>query len=121
MKNKKLLAIAGIATVMTLSSCSKEPEEVPVLKDFFNTDYASVVAMIDAIEVADLTTEKAIEDAFIAYSELEDSVKSEVTNIDKLQEYRSEVTKLYDVKDRRGDRIDHSKFLIGTYCVNPYI
>ncbi len=121
MKIKKLLAIAGIATVMTLSSCSKEPEEVPVLKDFFNTDYASVVAMIDAIEVADLTTEKAIEDAFIAYSELEDSVKSEVTNIDKLQEYRSEVTKLYDVKDRRGDRIDHSKFLIGTYCVNPYI
>lgn len=117
MNMKKMILITGAALSLTLSSCSSESvlENIP----FFNTDSASVVSMIDAITVADLTTEQAVEDAYVAYSALDDSVKSEVSNIDKLLGYRKEITKLYDVKDRLGDRIDHSEFLIGTYCVNP--
>lgn len=77
-----------------------------------------VVDMIDAISSVDFETEASIESAYIAYCALSESEKAEVSNYDKLATYRDETAKLYDVKDRSGDRIDYSKLLIGVYCVN---
>ncbi len=84
---------------------------------FKNTDYQSVITMIDSISEASLETEAAIEAAYVKYFALEDDVKAQVINFDKLLTLRDEVADLYETK-RTGDRIDRSKILIGSYNVN---
>ena len=116
MNIRKMILTLSAALTLSLASCNGEPAPEPIT--FLNLDSASVISMIDAIEVADLTTEASVDDAYVAYCELDDSVKNEVTNIDKLLGFREDIAKLYDVKERLGSRIDHSKLLIGTYNVN---
>ena len=121
MKLKTKLAAFALAVTCSFGGCAHAATEVPKLLPFLNTDSAAVVAMIDSIQVADLTTEKQIEEAFIAYCDLEDSAKAEVTNYEKLHEMRNTIAKLYnpDAENKQGGTlIDRSQFLIGTYCVN---
>ncbi len=121
MKLKSKLTALALATSLSFGSCAVAAPKTPELLPFFNTDSASVIAMIDSIEVADLTTEKQIEEAFLAYCDLEDSAKAEVTNYDKLHELRNQMAKIYnpDAESKQGGTlIDRSQILIGTYCVN---
>ncbi|MBE6892336.1 MAG: hypothetical protein E7481_10065 [Ruminococcaceae bacterium] len=113
---KKVFIATALTVPMALSSCGNPATQNEAeLTPFISTDYNAVIEMIDKISVADLTTEKFAEDAYIAYCTLDDSVKDKVSNIDKLQEYRNEITKLYHTEEKRGDRIDRSKLLISTY------
>lgn len=121
MKLKTKLAAFALAVTCSFGVCAHAATEVPKLLPFLNTDSAAVVAMIDSITVADLTTEKQIEEAFIAYCDLEDSAKAEVTNYEKLDEMRKAIAKLYnpDAENKQGGTlIDRSQLLIGAYCVN---
>ncbi len=121
MKLKTKLAAFALAVTCSFGGCAHAATEVPKLLPFLNTDSAAVVAMIDSIQVADLTTEKQIEEAFLAYCDLEDSAKAEVTNYDKLQDFRNQIATLYnpDAESKQGGTIiDRSQILIGVYCVN---
>lgn len=112
---KKLGMISALTTSMLITACgTAEPASVEEPIPFIETNYTAVIEMIDGITVADLTTERIVEDAYIAYCNLDDSVKDKVTNLDKLQEYRNAITKLYHTETKRGDRINRSKLLIST-------
>ncbi|MBE6892031.1 MAG: hypothetical protein E7481_08430 [Ruminococcaceae bacterium] len=121
MKLKTKLAAFALAVTCSFGVCAHAATEVPKLLPFLNTDSAAVVAMIDSITIADLTTERQIEEAFIAYCDLEDSAKAKVTNYEKLDEMRKAIAKLYnpDAENKQGGKlIDRSQFLIGVYNVN---
>ena len=114
---KKIVSSALLSSVLFTTACGSTGE-VPTLMNFKNTDASAVVAMIDAIPEATLETESAIEAAYAAYSALEDGTQSQVTNIEKLKILRDEVADLYEDTTKRGSRVDRSKILIGTYCLN---
>lgn len=118
MKIKTKIASLALAATLSFGVCAQAAAEAPKLLPFLYTDSAEVIAMIDSIEVADLTTEKQIEEAFLAYCDLEDSAKAEVTNYEKLQELRNEMAKIYnpDAESKQGGTlIDRSQILIGAY------
>lgn len=118
---KKKLAALTIAATLSFGICAHAASEGPKLLPFLYTDSDEVIAMIDSIEKADLTTEKQIEEAFLSYCELEDSAKAKVTNYEKLHEFRNQIAKLYnpDAESKQGGTlIDRSQILIGVYCVN---
>ena len=113
---KKICIASALTVPMALSSCgSSAPQNVAEQPSFISTDYNAVIEMIDSLSTADLTTEKLAEEAYVAYCALDYSVKDKVSNLDKLQEYRKEITKLYHTEEKRGDRIDRSDLLISTY------
>ena len=117
---KILLAILGTA-LTGLTACSTGEIEMTMMT--FNTtqdDVQKIVEKIDTIEIADLSTEKEIEEIFIHYCELSDDQKEFVTNYDKLNSYREEITKLYHTEEKQGSRIDRSNVNIGTYCFNVW-
>ncbi len=114
---KKLVASTLLSSVLFTTACGSA-EEAVTLMSFRNTDYQSVITMIDSISEASLETEAAIEAAYVAYSSLEDGAKESVSNAERLFALREEVVDLYENKTRRGDRIDRSKILTGTYCMN---
>ena len=74
--------------------------------------------MIDALPEASFESEAAIEAAYVEYSKLDTEGRNAVTNFDKLVTLRAEIADLYEDTTKRGDRVDRSKILIGTYCVN---
>ncbi len=113
---RKIGLTLALTSSLLVSACGStgSKEEINQMP-FIDTNYTSVIEMIDQITVADKTTEKTIENAYIAYCQLDSSVKDKVANFDKLQEYRNEITKLYHTEEKRGDRIDRSKLLISTY------
>ena len=116
---KKIVASTLLSSIIFTTACGSA-EEAITLMSFKNTDcqdYQSVITMIDSISEASLETEAAIEAAYVKYFALEDDVKAQVTNFDKLLTLRDEVADLYETK-RTGDRIDRSKILIGSYNVN---
>ena len=121
MKIKTKIASLALAATCSVGVCAHAAAEAPQLLPFLNTDSAKVIEMIDSIEVADLTTEKQIEEAFLAYCDLEGNAKEEVTNYEKLHEMRNAIAKLYnpDAEEKQGGKlIDRSQIIIGTYCVN---
>lgn len=116
---KRAIANVLLSSVAFTTACGAVPEEgVPVLKNFRNTDHAAVVSMIDAISEATFETESNIEAAFAAYYALEGDSRAQVTNFEKLVSLREGIADLYEDKTRQGTRVDRSKILIGTYCVN---
>ena len=118
---KRILSSVLLSSLLFSTACSNVPaEDLPVLMSFRNTDSSAVVAMIDEITEASFETESAIEAAFIAYYELEGDSKNQVTNYERLLTLRDEIADLYEDTTKRGVRIDRSKILIGTYCVNYY-
>ena len=112
---KRLISSALLSSVLFTTACGSTGE-VPTLMDFKNTDFESVITMIDSITEVSLETENLIEEAVAAYYDLEEDVRDKVTNWDKLLTLREEVADLYEVTGRKGERIDRSKILIGTYC-----
>ena len=119
MKLRKALLTLGFASVILTASCSSgEPLEMTLTFNHTPNDAVKVVEMIDAITTVDFSTENAIEDAYLEYCKLDDSLKNQVTNYEKLQEYRAAVTKLYYTEAKQGPRMDRSKVNIGTYCFN---
>ncbi len=121
MKLKSKITALALAATCSIGVCAHAAAEAPQLLPFLNTDSAKVIEMIDSIQVADLTTEKQIEEAFLAYCDLEGDAKEEVTNYEKLDEMRKAIAKLYnpDAENKQGGKlIDRSQFLIGTYNVN---
>ena len=74
--------------------------------------------MIDGIPEASLETESAVEAAFASYSVLDAESKQKVSNFERLVALREEIADLYEDTTKRGSKIDRSKILIGTYCVN---
>lgn len=114
---KKIISSLLLSSVLFSTACSTA-EEAPKLMSFRNTDVQSIVDMIDALPAASLESEAQIEAAYAAYSGLESEVKGQVTNLDKLITLREEVADLYEDTSRKGSRVDRSKILIGTYCLN---
>lgn len=114
-KFRILLVSLMIIAMFSITSC--ERTEITAMT-FFNNDSASVSAMIDAIAEASFETEKSIEEAYAAYFLLEEDVRPQVENFDRLLALREEVADLYARTDRKGTRVDRSKILIGTYCLN---
>ena len=115
---KKVVASALLSSVLFTTACSAAPEDLPVLMNFHNTDVQPVIEMIDAISEASFETEAQIEAVYVAYSALDSDAKNNVTNAEKLFTLRNEVADLYEDTTKRGERVDRSKILIGTYCVN---
>ena len=115
---KRIITTALLSSLLMTTACGASTGSEVEMMSFKNTDYQSVVDKIGAISEASLETEKAIEDAYAAYCDLEDSAKASVTNIDSLLALREGVADLYAYTNRRGDRIDRSKILTGTYCLN---
>ncbi len=118
MRIKTKITALAIAMACTFGTCAAAAPKEPDLLPFLNTDAAAVVAMIDSIEIADLTTEKQIEEAFLAYCDLEDSAKAEVENYEKLIEMREALAKLYNPEAENkpgGKRMNRSEIIIGTY------
>lgn len=114
---QKIISSLLLSSVLFFTACSTA-EEAPKLMSFRNTDVQSIVDMIDALPAASLESEAQIEAAYAAYSGLEAEVKGQVTNLDKLITLREEVADLYEDTSRKGSRVDRSKILIGTYCLN---
>lgn len=79
---------------------------------------SDVVAMIENISSADLSSEKTVDKAYCAYCSLDKEKRGEVTNIVKLTGYREDIAKLYNSQKKQGPRINRAKVNIGTYCFN---
>lgn len=121
MKIKTKFTAFALAAACSFGICAAAAPKSPEILPFLSTDSTAVIEMIDSITVADLTTEKQIEEAFVAYCDLEDSAKEKVSNYEKLNEMRNEIAKLYnsDAESKQGGTlVDRSQFLVGTYCVN---
>ena len=115
---KRIITTALLSSIMMTTACGNMTGEGVEMMKFQNTDSQSVIEMISTIPEASFENEKAIEAAYAAYSDLEDEAKASVTNRDSLLALRDGVADLYAYTNRRGDRIDRSKILTGTYCLN---
>ncbi len=115
---KKTLLAITTAALIGLTACTNEVQTE--LKSFISTpaDAMKVVEMIDSIVVADMTTEQEIEQIYLQYCNLDNNTRELVTNYEKLENYRAEITKLYHTETKKGDGMDRSKVNIGTYCFN---
>jgi len=70
--------------------------------------------MIAAIDVGNLDTEAAVEEAWLAYCALDAEAKAGVS-ADRLVELRQEVASCYARTDRKGTHMERSKVLLGSY------
>lgn len=121
MKLRKTLLALGIATLAFTTACSSD-EPLPTVLSFHPSeeDATRIVEMIDAITVADMTTEQEIENIYLEYCKLDSETQELVTNYEKLDEYRNQITKLYYTEPLQGPRMDRSKVNIGTYCFTTW-
>ena len=110
MKFKKTLLALGLSTLALTTACSSD-EPLPTVMSFNATaeDAAKLVEKIDSITVADMTTENEIEQLFVEYCNLNEDIQTLVTNYEKLDEYRNQITKLYHTEEKQGPRIDRSR------------
>lgn len=105
----------SITILIGMTSCVKTEGDEIKLMEFIATPQ-SVINMIDSIETVSLETVNSIDEAYSLYLSLSDSEKKEVTNYEKLEDLLSDTVKILNPVEREGDRIDHTKINIGTYC-----
>lgn len=110
---KTLSFFLAFTMVFGLISCTQK-KEVEIME--FLTTSQAVINLIDSIEIASLETVSMIDAAYSEYLSLSNTEKEEVSNYAKLEKLLSDTVKILNPVEREGDRIDHTKINIGTYC-----
>ncbi len=112
---KIVLVLISAALLLPLAACSGGEDRPAIVTHDHAAEAAALVSEIASISGATIENEKKIDDAYLAYWSLPEEYCADVTNFDRLEELRSELTKQYIVKQYKDTRIPHERILIGGY------